>query len=457
MDHKALEALIATYRAHPEPKLLALILDGAGQGEPSTAVLTLVEALDPSALEPATRRQAANSALHAEAFGLALRLALVGTEPPDLILAARAHRGLGDRAAAKAAYAGAIKANPALEDVELARAIDAPDPEEGERLANVISIASRRGERRIESERSGGTAAASLLPSLAEQTARPITFADVGGLDDVKAQIRRRIITPFLKPALFDTFRRKAGGGVLLYGPPGCGKTLLARATAGECRARFINIHIAEVLDMYVGQSEKRLAAAFEEARRETPAILFFDEIEALAARRRYGSNDASASLVSTFLSELDGFQQNNAGVLVLAATNVPWAVDAAFRRPGRFDRIHFVPPPDLTARLDILTGLVKGLPGAEDLVLVRLAESTSGYSGADLKNLVDTASDLAIEASLAAQTQGALTMALFATALEDVKPTTLEWLTTARNYAKYSNSGGQYDDVLRFLERHGR
>jgi transitional endoplasmic reticulum ATPase len=243
---------------------------------------------------------------------------------------------------------------------------------------------------------------------------------------------------------------------VMLYGPPGCGKTLLARATAGECRARFFAVHIAEVLDMYVGQSEKRLAAAFEEARRETPTVLFFDEIEALAARRRYGSHDASASLVSTFLSELDGFQQNNEGVLILAATNVPWAVDAAFRRPGRFDRIQFVPPPDRAARREILAALLKGLPGADSLDVQRIAEKTSSFSGADLKNLVETAADLAIEKSLDEQAQGAISQGMVEAALAEVRPTTLEWLTTARNYAKYSNTAGQYDDVLSFLEKHG-
>ncbi len=450
MNRDALDALIATYRLHPEPALLALIL-AAGD---AAAVLPLLATLDDQALaDPVMRRKAGALALAGRDHTLARTLAEAGREPEDQMLLARVALAEGDSVIAGVAYRRAITANPTLEDVDLAAAIalgaDASPTGDPEKLTNVVSFSGRRTER-------GGTAPHSLAPTPLEAATR-VTFADVGGLEDAKNQIRRRIITPFLKPSLFEKFRRKAGGGVMLYGPPGCGKTLLARATAGECRARFFSVHIAEILDMYVGQSEKRLAAAFEEARRETPTVLFFDEIEALAARRRYGSNDASASLVSTFLSELDGFQQNNEGVLILAATNVPWAVDAAFRRPGRFDRVQFVPPPDRAARADILTALLAGLPGANALDLAALADRTSGFSGADLKNLVETASDLAIETSLAEQTQGALSDAVLAQSLKEVKPTTLEWLTTARNYAKYSNTAGQYDDVLTFLDKHGR
>ena len=174
-----------------------------------------------------------------------------------------------------------------------------------------------------------------------------VTFADVGGLDDIKSAIRKRIILPFQKPSLFERFKKRIGGGILLYGPPGCGKTLLARATAGECAARFFNVTISDILDMYIGESERKLHAVFETARQSKPSVLFFDELEALGVKRQYHREGSSSKLVSQFLSELDGFSRNNQGVLVLGATNVPWDIDPAFHRPGRFDRVLFVPPPD--------------------------------------------------------------------------------------------------------------
>ena len=149
----------------------------------------------------------------------------------------------------------------------------------------------------------------------------------------MKAEIRRKIILPFTRKALFEKFKKKAGGGILLYGPPGCGKTMLARATAGEVDAAFVSVSIPEILSKWLGESEKRMAALFAEARSKTPAVLFFDEIEALASRRGASETTHTGALVSTFLSEMDGIGADNEGVLVLAATNVPWAIDPAFRR----------------------------------------------------------------------------------------------------------------------------
>jgi SpoVK/Ycf46/Vps4 family AAA+-type ATPase len=284
-----------------------------------------------------------------------------------------------------------------------------------------------------------------------------VTFADVGGLDEIKAQVEKKIILPFQKPALFAKFKKKAGGGILMYGPPGCGKTLLARATAGQCKATFLNVAIEDVLDMWIGESERKLHALFEKARGSTPSVLFFDEIEALAGKRQHTREGTSSKLVSQFLAEMDGFAQNNAGVLILAASNVPWAIDPAFRRPGRFDRVLFVPPPDRAARASILSIVLAGRPVAGDIDVAALAARTSGFSGADLENLVDTAADRAIAASLARDAEVPIDHGHLLAALAEIKPTTLEWLTTARNYARYANEGGQYDEVLEFLRRHGK
>ncbi len=155
--------------------------------------------------------------------------------------------------------------------------------------------------------------------------------------------------------------------------------------------------------------------------------------------------------------SEMDGFAQNNHGVLILAATNVPWAVDPAFRRPGRFDRVLFVPPPDLVARKAILEALLRERPTEENIDTEFLARKTSGFSGADLRELVETAVDEAIEESITHEAEQHISNAHLKRALAEVKPTTLEWLTSARNYARYANEGGQYNDVLEFLKRYGK
>jgi len=284
-----------------------------------------------------------------------------------------------------------------------------------------------------------------------------VSFKDVVGLEEVKAQIHKKIILPFHKPGFFQRFKKKAGGGVLLYGPPGCGKTLIARATAGQCSAQFFNIQAADVLDMHLGESEQKLRAIFARARAEKPCIVFFDEFEALAGKRDHLRNSTSANLVSQFLAELDGAAASNEGVLILASTNVPWAIDAAFLRPGRFDRMFFVPPPDKLARAAILRHHMQDRPQDDDIDFESIASRLPGHSGADLANLVELAADQAIDDSLASETEVNISARHFTQALSEARNSTSEWLTTARNYARYANDGGRYDEVLAFLQRHGK
>ena len=165
-------------------------------------------------------------------------------------------------------------------------------------------------------------------------------------MDALKEAIGVKIIYPATHPEIYAAYGQKAGGGLLMYGPPGCGKTYLARATAGELGATFISVGIADVLDMWIGSSERNLAGIFDTARRHVPCVLFFDEVDALAAKRSDFSNASGRQLINQFLAELDGVG-NNEGMLILGATNAPWHVDPAFRRPGRFDEVLFVPPPD--------------------------------------------------------------------------------------------------------------
>ncbi len=284
-----------------------------------------------------------------------------------------------------------------------------------------------------------------------------VNFKDVVGLEEVKEQITKRIILPFQKPSFFQKFKKKIGGGVLLYGPPGCGKTLIARATAGQCNASFYNIQAADVLDMYIGESEQKLRAIFEKARTDKPCILFFDELEALAGKREHARNSSTANIVSQFLTELDGYSQGNDGILILASTNVPWSVDPAFLRPGRFDRLFFVPPPDKLARAAILQHQMQDRPQDNNIDFDVIASKTSGYSGADLANLVEMAADEAIDSSIAQGREVGISFDHFREALTQSRNSTSEWLTTARNYARYANDGGRYDDVLEFLNKHGK
>lgn len=285
-----------------------------------------------------------------------------------------------------------------------------------------------------------------------------IGFDDIGGLEDVKKQVRRKIINPFQnKKALFDRFRRKAGGGVLMYGPPGCGKTMMARALANECNARFHEVRAAEVLDQYVGNAEKRIAQIFAQARASRPVVLFFDEVEALAQRRQFDGGARVNTTVSALLTEMDGFSEDNDGMLFLGATNVPWSLDSAFRRPGRFDRALFVPPPDRVARKFILGTLLKDRPTDPSLDIARLVERSSGFSGADLSALVDTAIDVAIEESDSEERLSPLSHGHFDEAFREIKSSVGEWLGQARSFAEYANESGMYDDLAAFLKKYAR
>jgi SpoVK/Ycf46/Vps4 family AAA+-type ATPase len=220
-------------------------------------------------------------------------------------------------------------------------------------------------------------------------------------------------------------------------------------------KARFIAVGIADVLNMWVGESERNLHELFEQARQNTPCVLFFDEVDALGASRADLRHSGGRQLVNQFLSELDGVNASNEGLLILAATNAPWHIDPAFRRPGRFDRIVFVPPPDEAARAAITTIMLAGKP--TDLVDAEaVARKTEGFSGADLKAMVDVAIEAKLREEISGRAGGGpeplRTKDLLAAARQ-LKPTTREWFATARNHALYSNQGGSYDAVLDYLK----
>jgi SpoVK/Ycf46/Vps4 family AAA+-type ATPase len=278
-----------------------------------------------------------------------------------------------------------------------------------------------------------------------------INFDQVGGMTRAKEEIKIKIIQPLEHPELYKQFGKKAGGGILFYGPPGCGKTHLARATAGQINSTFISIGIHEVLDMWVGSSEKKLHELFELARSQKPCVLFFDEIDALGASRSDMRHSGAKMLINQFLTELDGIQSSNDGLLILGATNAPWHLDPAFRRPGRFDRIIFIAPPDIESRESILRILLREKPVGQ-IDYAALARQTSEFSGADLMALVDTSIEEKLRESFAQGIAQPIQNKDLLNAIKKVKPSTKEWFTTARNYALYANDSGLYDEILQYL-----
>ncbi|MGE0028046.1 MAG: 26S protease regulatory subunit [Thermoleophilia bacterium] len=280
-----------------------------------------------------------------------------------------------------------------------------------------------------------------------------IHFAQVAGNEEPKQAIERAIILPFTRPDLYASYGRRAGAGLLLYGPPGCGKTLLARATAGECGVPFRQIRIEEILSPYMGESERALHDAFEQARAAAPCVVFIDEIDAFAFSRSRRAGADGRALVTVLLQELDGLDSANDGMLVLAASNTPWDIDDALLRPGRFDRQLFVPPPDLEARRFLLSLALAGRPHEVGDV-VPVAEATALFSGADLTHLVESAVDLAIEEAINSGTTIPVSDDHLRRALSRARPTTAEWLLSARNHAEFANTAGRYQDVIDFLSR---
>lgn len=279
-----------------------------------------------------------------------------------------------------------------------------------------------------------------------------INFSHVGGMDAVKKEIEMKIIKPLQHPELYKAYGKKVGGGILLYGPPGCGKTYLAKATAGQVNAKFISVGLNDILDMWIGNSEKNLHDMFELARENSPCVLFIDEIDALGASRSDMKQSSGRHLINQFLQELDGINSSNEGILILGATNTPWNLDPAFRRPGRFDRIVFVPPPDETSREAILRLKLIDKP-VEGIDYKNIAKKAEHFSGADIDALIDIAIEQKLEASFADGVPKPINSTDLISALKKHKPSTQEWFLTAKNFAMFANDTGLYDDILTYMK----
>lgn len=305
---------------------------------------------------------------------------------------------------------------------------------------------------------SGGTALPfHLVPGRddSDTPERPsVRLEDVGGMDAVKQRLEISFLGPMRNPQLRAMYGKSLRGGLLLWGPPGCGKTFIARATAGEVGARFIGVGLPDILDMYFGNSERNLHELFERARRSAPCVVFLDELDALGAKRvNMRSQQTWRGLIAQLLSELDGALSDNEGVFMLGATNAPWDVDPALKRPGRFDRTLLVLPPDRAAREAILSFHLRERP-VTDLDVGAVAAETEGFSGADLAALAEGAAELALADSISTGAARPIAQHDIAAALHDVRPSTSGWFQTAGNFARFANEGGAYDDLLAYMQQ---
>ncbi|QDV46316.1 ATP-dependent zinc metalloprotease FtsH [Stieleria neptunia] len=382
---------------------------------------------------------------------LAILETLVAEKKPPaeaLLLHARVLHGQGETRSAINQYKDAIDANPDLSDAAFESLLGLNFESESD------DFAERTPASWMEDAPESGFDQQDMDDddSFADLETPSIKFDDVGGMTEVKEDIRVKIIYPLQHAEMFAAYGKKVGGGILMYGPPGCGKTMLARATAGEIEAGFLSVGISDVLDMWVGNSEKNLHNLFQQARRNRPCVVFFDEVDALGASRSDMRRSSGRHLINQFLSELDGVETDNDGVLFLAATNAPWHLDSAFRRPGRFDRIVFVPPPDAEARIEILKLALAGKP-TEKINLEKLAAKTVDFSGADLNSVVDTAVETKLKDAVKTGLPKPITTSDLMTAVKRCRPSTGEWFSTARNHALYSNEGGAYDPILDYLK----
>lgn len=382
------------------------------------------------------RVQGKNSAAHVVLDDL-----VAGGNPRARVERARLLLAEGEVESAVRDYKKAIAEDATVADPALADQLgiaDADEYDDGDDDREVVDGRMRHGE---------GSAGAGPQPIRSD-----VKFVHVGGMTKLKEEIRKKIVLPMQRPDLYKAYGKKSGGGILMYGPPGCGKTFLARATAGEVDARFLAIGIHDVLDMWVGNSERNLHGIFESARAHKPCVLFFDEVDALGSNRADMKHHGARNTVNQFLAELDGMNGDNEGVLVLAATNAPWQVDSAFRRPGRFDRVIFVPPPDEEARAEVLRLVMAGKP-QKDVDFAAVAKKTDRCSGADLRAIVDRAVEEKLDAAVRTGTIEPLTTKDLLAAAKAQKPTTAEWFASAKNYVLYANESGIYDELKTWLK----
>jgi len=269
--------------------------------------------------------------------------------------------------------------------------------------------------------RLGGSAVGTRVAEMKGLT--KVTFEMVGGLHDVKADIKESMIIPLMRKDVTTRFKLEPPKGILLFGPPGCGKTMLMKALASELGVEMISIKCSDLMSKWYGESENRVAELLRTARERAPCILFMDEIDAVAKRRdMYTADDVTPRLLSILLSEMDGIDKS-AGVIVVGSTNKPDLIDQALMRPGRLDKIIYVPPPDFNERMEIVHVHLVGRPVTSDVDLAEIAKKTERFSGADLANLVREAATIAVRREMMTGVSTPITMDDFRQVMPRIKP----------------------------------
>lgn len=293
-------------------------------------------------------------------------------------------------------------------------------------------------------------------PGLWDAERPAVTLDDVAGLADVKQHLDSTFLAPLRNPEMAAAFGQKPGGSLLMYGPPGCGKTYVAKAIAGDLGASFIHVTLADLLSTWLGDSEKAIQSVFKDARAASPCVIFFDEFDALGGRRTSSSgSQAMRTIVTQLLEELDGVTSENDGVYFLAATNRPWDIDPALRRPGRIDKTVLVLPPDAVARAAILQGDLEGKP-ADGVDVIAVAAATEGFSGADIAQVTKIALQQSLTASMSAGAIVPVTTQALLDAAAGLTPSTTSWFDQIAPVLEYGVDDGTFAQLRTYRVKNG-